>query len=223
MISPARRAAAFLAKAITGIAVPEACAQSDKAEHSCEKAAKIVARGKPDTKEDWAWSTILACGPDGGLALRDAWEMTRTSADTAELETVFARLRGFRDAGLFNSASSIFLDAGAAPESRVFSEMLMLSSVSDDTYASWTGMTGGRGDGSGCSLASVADCPSHVGTSLPLDARSRLLSVARRVVADGAMPELVRRAVPGPRVLREDALSDRVPPVHEDAEHAGLR
>lgn len=194
LITPARRAAVFLAIAITGIAVPEACAQADKAEHNCEKAAMIVGRGKPDKKEDWAWSTILGCGPAGGLALRDAWEMTRTSADTAELETVFARLWGFRDAGLFTSARSIFLDAGAAPESRVFSGMLMLSSVSDDTYATWAGMTGGRGDGSNCSLASVANRPSHVGMSLPNDARSRLDSAARQIAADRAAPEVVRRA-----------------------------
>ncbi|MBI2408710.1 MAG: hypothetical protein HYV19_10460 [Gemmatimonadetes bacterium] len=194
MPSPVQLLALYCMLAITPLAVTKACAQADKVEHACEKAAKIVARGKPEKKEDWAWSTILGCGATGGLALRDAWQATRMSADTAALEAVFARLWLFRDAALFASAKSISLDPGAKPESRVFSLMLMLTSSSDDVHPEWAGLVGSPDAGRACWVGRVANLHSYAGASMPTDARTQLANAARQLAADGTTPELVRRA-----------------------------
>jgi hypothetical protein len=177
-----------------GAAASAACAQADKSEHSCAKAAKVVARGKPEKKDDWAWATIVGCGSAASPALRDAWARTRTSADTNELEDTYAQLWSIRDAALFDAAKSIFMDADATPQSRVFSGMLLLSSVSDDVYATYGQMTASVGVQSVCSLGSVADRTHYLGTALPTDAPTQLQAIAQQLIKDPATPTLVRSA-----------------------------
>ena len=61
----------FLASATTAFS-QKSDDGSGNDDHSCDKAAKILARGKPQKKEEWAYSTISRCA--GGAAnLATAW------------------------------------------------------------------------------------------------------------------------------------------------------
>jgi hypothetical protein len=163
------------------------------AAHDCAAAARIVRHGHPDKKEEWAWATLMGCGAAGGDAAREAWLSQRAERDTAQLEGVFGRLWSFRDASLFDAAMSIAGDASAAPQSRVYSAMMLLEQLLDHDqpdykYFSTTGEFGV------CRIGSVFGRQIAVGTPLAPDARTRAHGLAQSLAADAAAPSEVRSA-----------------------------
>lgn len=170
-----------------------AAAQSNKLEHDCKKAVKIVERGKPDRKEEWAWSTVLGCGAEGGTAARDAWLQMRTETEPRQLEALYGRLWSFRDGALFDAAQSVATDASASPESRVYSAMLLLVLLFDrrDPEYDYFISVGKYGV---CRVGSVDDRVIFSGSPLPADARERVRLVGRQLQSDVSGPAIVQSA-----------------------------
>ena len=216
--------------------VTTAGAQAHKPERDCATAAKIVARGKPQPKDDWAWSTVLGCGRAASAPVRAAWEATRTRADTLALGALYDRLWSLRDSALFDAAARIFADAAAAPQSRVFSGMLLLSSVSPHSHTSFGTITAATVPGSVCSRGFVVNPPANQGTALPSSARAQVHAMARHFAADRTAPRVVglaARCIAEHIEIEDDALvkesttptplpavrvEGQVPPLHTSAE-----
>ncbi len=179
-----------LAIASIGVGVPKANAQSDKDQHDCKKAIQIVARGKPDKKEEWAWATVLGCGAAGGVAARDAWMQARTEVDTRSLEELYSRLWSFRDSALFNAAHGIFADAVASPQGRVYSAMLLVSllfDAQDPTYEFFSSTK----SLDICRTGSVAGRIVSHGGPLPSDAEERTRRAAQTILHGSTAPAIV--------------------------------
>lgn len=170
-----------------------AAADSARRAQHCRNAIPIVARGKPETKDDWAWSTVLGCGAAGGIAARDAWRRTRTETDLRRLEELYGRLWSMRDAALFEAARSIATDPNASAPSRVYSTMMIMGQLfdrEDPEYASFTSV----GAGHVCAIGIVYDRSIYAGQPLPAHARQRGLQVGQRLANDARNPAIVRSA-----------------------------
>lgn len=178
---------------LAGGGAPDAGAQSDRHQQQCEKARKIVERGKPDRKEEWAWSTVPGCGAGGGLAARDAWLLARTEADPARLEKLYSRLWSFRDASLFEAARTIATDPSASAPSRVYSGMMLVVQLLDREDPNYDWFTK-AGAGGVCRIGSVDDRVVRTGQPLPPDARQLGLRVGQHLASDASAPAIVRSA-----------------------------
>jgi hypothetical protein len=176
---------------------PRADAQVDldslRAAHNCAAALRIVQHGNPDTKEDWAWSTLPGCGAAASGAARDAWLVQRTVTDTVQIAETFNRLWSFRDASLFEAAMGMAADASATYQSRVFSVMMLVEQLLDGElteyrYFSTTPATGV------CRIGDVFDRQIRVGTPLAADARQRAHTLAQSLAASTDAPAAVQSA-----------------------------
>lgn len=188
-----QRVALIAGLSLAGAVASDAAAQSDKHEQQCKKAVKIVERGKPGRKEAWAWSTVLGCGAEGGVAARDAWLLARAGVDPTQLEDLFSRLWSFRDAALFEAARGIATDPSASAPSRVYSAMMLVAQLLDrknPNYAWFTSV----GMGGVCRIGSVYDRALYAGRPLPSDARQLGLQVGRQLSNDAGAPATVRSA-----------------------------
>lgn len=172
---------------------PHATAQADRHQHDCKKAVHIVERGKPEKKDDWAWSTVLGCGAEGGVAARGAWLQARSETDTAQLEALYSRLWSFRDAALFDAARSLATDASASAQSRVYSSMLLIGLLLDNKDPQY-GFFTTVGTYGVCRVGSVYDRSIADGTPLPSDARELVRSVGRQLQAETSAPAIVQSA-----------------------------
>ncbi len=178
------------------VAVPptlRAASDSARRTQACRNAVPIVARGKPETKDEWAWSTVLGCGAEGGVAARDAWLRTRMETDLRKIEELYSRLWSMRDATLFEAARSIATDPTAPAPSRVYSVMMLVAQLfdrEDPTYA-WFTSVGAHGV---CRIGSVDDRVIYAGQPLPIHARQRGLQVGQRLASDARNPAIVRSA-----------------------------
>lgn len=183
----------LFASMLLGTGAVTVCAQSDKDEHNCKKATQIVAKGKPDKKQEWAWAMVLGCGAEGGTAARNAWLTVRTVTDTSELEALYSRVWSFRDAALFEAARSTLGDASASPQSRVYSAMLLIAQLFDRDGPSYKYFTT-VGIYGVCRMAFVSDRTIATGTALPADARQRTRTVAQDVLSNASAPPIVQSA-----------------------------
>ena len=183
----------LLAALLSGTAAACVGAQADKNGHNCKKATQIVAKGKPDKKEEWAWAMVLGCGAEGGAAARDAWRTVRTATDTRELEALYSRVWSFRDAALFEAARSTLGDASATAQSRVYSAMLLIAQLFDRRDSFYGDLTD-TGPYRVCRVGSVYDRIIATGTALPTDARQRARLVAQRVLSSASTPSIVQNA-----------------------------
>ena len=183
----------LLATVLSGTGASTVGAQSDKNEHNCKKATHIVAKGKPDKKEEWAWAMVLGCGAEGGTAARDAWLTVRTVTDTSELESLYSRVWSFRDAALFEAARSTLSDASASAQSRVYSAMLLIAQIFDRKDSSYGDLTN-TGPYNVCRVQIVYDRTITIGTALPVDARQRTRAVAQSVLSSASAPSIVQNA-----------------------------
>lgn len=199
--------AIIAAVSIAGAGVTNGNAQVNKQAHDCKKAMEIVAKGKPNKKEDWAWATVLGCGAAGGVAARDAWLRTRAETDTSQLEALYRRLWSFRDAALFGAARSIMTDASASPQSRVYSAMLLLVQVFDRRDPEYGDFVS-TNTYSVCRVGSVYDRVIVTGSALPADARQQLRAAAHGILSNANAPISVQGAARC--VDQEIMLDDRV-------------
>ena len=199
---------AFISVVSTGGAnVPDGAAQVGRQELICKRATQIVQKGKPDSKEEWAWATVVGCGAAGGVAAGDAWLQMRAETDTSQLEALYSRLWSFRDAALFAAARSIMTDASAIPQSRVYSAMLLLVQVFDLSYPEYSDFVSTR-TYSVCQVGSVYDRVIVTGSSLPVDARQQLRAAAQAILSNASAPNIVQSAARC--VDQEIMLDDRV-------------
>jgi len=189
----ARRVGVFIAASMCGLTVIEACVKTACEEHNCRRATQIVAKGKPEKKEEWAWAMVLGCGADGGLAARDAWMKLRTVTDTSDLEELYGRVWSFRDAALFEAARRSLGDPSATAQSRVYSAMMLVSQLFDNMGPSYTDFIS-AGPNKVCRVSSVYDRGITTGAALPADARQRVRAAALGVLSSASVPTIVQNA-----------------------------
>ena len=183
----------LLAALLSGTAAACVGAQADKNGHNCKKATQIVAKGKPDKKEEWAWAMVLGCGAEGGAAARDAWLTVRTVTDTSELEALYSRVWSFRDAALFEAARSTLGDASASAQSRVYSAMMLIVQLFDEDYPTYADFAS-TGPNRVCLIGDVYGRIIATGTALPADAQQRARFVAKGVLSSASAPAIVQSA-----------------------------
>lgn len=98
-------------------------------DHSCAKAAKILARGKPQQKENWAYATIAGC-TDGAASLARAWEDPPT--DSLALWHLLAGSWRVRDRRIV-SAVAVTVTNGSRPHAVRFAAVNILLAQYDRT------------------------------------------------------------------------------------------
>jgi hypothetical protein len=184
-------------------------AQPDKTAHDCKRAEQIVAKGKPEKKDEWAWGTVVGCGAEGGIAAHDAWIQARTVTDTSQLHALYRRLWNIRDSALFDAAQHIFVDQSASPQSRVYSAMLLLVQLFDHkspVYADFVSTT----TYSVCQVNGVYGRTIYTGTPLLANAAQLVRSAAQGVLASSGASAIVQSAARC--VDQELMLNDRLHP-----------
>jgi hypothetical protein len=164
-----------------------------RAAHTCEAALRIVQRGHPDKKEDWAWSTLPGCGAAASGAARDAWLVQRTVTDTLQIAETFSRLWSFRDASLFEAAMGVAADASATVESRIVSVMMLVEQLLDHELTEYRYFSTTPGTGV-CRIGDVFDRQIRVGTPLAVDARQRAHTLAQSLAGATTAPAAVQSA-----------------------------
>ena len=161
-----------------------------RAAHTCASALRIVRVGHPSKNEEWAWSTLPACGTAASSAARDAWLLQRSVTDTLQVASVFDRLWSFRDAFLFDAAMSVAGNASATTESRVFSVMMLAEQLLDRPFTDYRYFSTMPRFGV-CRIADVFDRHIQVGTPLAPDARKRARTLAQSLAANSSAPASV--------------------------------
>ena len=85
-----------------------AAAQNDQNDHSCDKAAKIVANGHPAKKEVWAYSLLITCS-GGATTLAGAW--SSPPADTDAFHALAGSSYSVADHRIVSAVIAVALDS----------------------------------------------------------------------------------------------------------------
>ena len=141
-------AAVLLATAQAAHAQRGAPGSAPSDEHDCKRASAIVSKGKPDTKEVWAFLTVMNCPADVGSAGAAAIRLMRTVSDTAVLFDTWAHLTRVVDASIMAAYLEVLADKSSSPVARAWSAGAILSMES----------TGLRSTGYGQLTTAGADC-----------------------------------------------------------------
>lgn len=174
-------------------------------DHSCDKAAKILARGKPQQKENWAYATIAGCR-GGAASLATAWQDPPT--DSIALWHLLAGSWRVRDRRIVSAVAATVTN-GSLPHAVRFAAVNILLSQYDRTsrvISDWDPEKGAVGRASdlymkdGEQPVGVVDRQLIASTILQLshtDADPWMQSLAKIVAVDmGWRPYRLRRRPP---------------------------
>lgn len=90
-------------------------AQDDKDDKSCSKAARIIAKGHPEHKEEWAYAVIGRC-PGGAGVLAAAW--SPLPSDSSTFANLISGSADLADRRILDAALGAFADAALPPTRR---------------------------------------------------------------------------------------------------------
>jgi hypothetical protein len=175
-----------------------ASAQDSRADHDCTKAARIVAKGHPEKMQEVAYTTLLSCPTESAQVFIGVISDLRTSTDTAAFKWLLLEGTEFRDGTVFEAARAVAQDAGATPEARAYS-LVMLDRLLDranyrPVLLPRAGIDAAAIRTRECRSVSVTDIAQQPGaTPLPSDASARLHALASRLANDASAPPLLRR------------------------------
>jgi len=93
-------------------------------DHSCDKAAKILARGKPQRKENWAYSTIAGCAEGAGY-VATAWG--DPPADSVSLWNLVWGSGRVRDRRIVGAVAATVMDASLPHTVRISALSVLLT------------------------------------------------------------------------------------------------
>jgi len=110
-------AAVFAILTFSTVILPQKSDQgSGNDDHSCKKAAKILTRGRPEKKEEWAYTTISGCA-EGAMYLAIAWRNPPT--DSVALFHLHSGSMEVRDHRIVDAVTGIVTDASLPRAVRV--------------------------------------------------------------------------------------------------------
>lgn len=161
----------------------------------CEAAERILVEGGSIGSLERAASSIPRCRDRGGRALARALRVHAHSYRVALLDTITGAAAQLRDAAVYESALEVAGSVNSSPPARVFAFRTLLYSLNPllrFTYAELSGV----GEKANCSghSATTHDLRHWTGARFPADYGDRIRELARRVSADPATPDPVRRA-----------------------------
>lgn len=119
-----------LACAVVGMLLltSRAIAQADDpSDHSCDKAAKIVAKGHPEKKDQWALQTLVSCA-GGAAALATDWSPAPT--DDTELLVLAASSGQLADERVLNVVLSAVQNSALPQSTRRIAMNVVLAQYS---------------------------------------------------------------------------------------------
>jgi hypothetical protein len=194
--------AAIIALCIVGSGRPSA-AQTETVERDCDKAAKIIEKGHPEKKEEWAYNYITRCGAEGARAVSAGMLTLRQQRDTSVLDAFMWQADNWRDATVMEAATQVATDVGASPEARVFAVRHLIGLLRPQikfTYGHLTASSDStQANGvvvyeMGCRAALGSEGADVSATALPTDYVARIRSTLRGLRSDPATPTPVRNA-----------------------------
>jgi hypothetical protein len=183
------------------------CAQEkekDDSDKSCEKAAKIIRKGHPEKKEEWALGVLTNCGKAGADAFVDGIAQQATVSDTLALETFYSHVDVWRDATIMNASLDLARNVTATPTARVFAVRHLVQlvrartrfpygelvrgstvTVTPDSMTTYT---------PGCVAWHGSEIPDQSATSLPADYPTTIRTALTTLVNDPATPDMLKKA-----------------------------
>lgn len=172
---------------------------------TCDKAARIVEKGHPAQKEADAFLTLSGCGTVGANAIAAGLLTYANETDPVVLDAFMSQADNWRDAAIFDAATTLATNGSATPAARVFAVRHLLKLTHPYFTYSYGGLTAGDSttaapDGTvlttiGCSTALGSESPDRVGTPLPADYATRIQTTLSSLAASPATPTVVRNAV----------------------------
>ena len=170
--------------------------------NDCRLAIQIVSRGTPDAHRDWALMKIAACGREGAAALAPVLLSLRTTRDTAVLNRYFAPTRLLRDRRIFEAATRMATDPGAATEARVFAIRTLVWALNPGYFLHYGDLAGGARRRN-CTGSFGTHVDLSKGEPLPADYAQEVRRVGIALNADPSVPAEVRSAAVCARLLRQ--------------------
>ena len=176
-------------------------AQKKSSDKDCDKAARIVAKGHPQKKEEDAFATLVGCGATGGNAIASGIAQYTTETDLVALDAFMHQADNWRDSTVMAAMTAL---AAATPQARVFAVRHLITRVQPSIVYSYAGLTAGNStttdaEGTtittqGCRAQMSSDSGNFVGTPLPSDYVARARQTLASLVAGTSTPTVVRNA-----------------------------
>jgi hypothetical protein len=158
----------------------------------CEKAAKIVEKGKPDKKELGAWEFLWRCGSAAGPAAAAGIRAMRTETEFEVLSRTMPMIWYFLDPEVLQAQLDVANDRSATPLARVFAVRGLGSFVtSPELVVDFDELMTLADD---CGLGRMTHGQVRQGGSLPSDYEARVIAALERLAWDASAPSSVRSA-----------------------------
>ncbi len=183
------------------------CAQDkekDDSDKSCEKAAKIIAQGHPEKKEEWALGVLTNCGKTGADAFVAGIAQQAIVNDTLALETFYSHVDVWRDATIMNALLDLARNTTATPAARVFAVRHLIQLVRTRTRFPYGELVRGSTvtvtpDSMttytpGCVAWHGSEIPDQSATPLPADYQITIRTALATLVNDPATPDALKKA-----------------------------
>ena len=178
--------------------------EKDDTDKSCEKAAKIVTKGHPEKKEEWALGVLTNCGRAGADAFMAGIAQEAAVSDTIALETFFSHVDVWRDATIMNASLDLARTTTATPAARVFAVRHLIQLVRTRTRFRYGELVRGSTvtvtpDSMatfkpGCVAWHGSEIPDQSATPLPADYQTTIRTALATLVNDPATPDMLKKA-----------------------------
>jgi len=171
----------------------------------CVSAAAIVAKGRPNEADSWAYAALQPCGSVGPKAFVQGIAKYKDETDIAALEDFMTQVDNWTDASVFQAVTELAMDSTATQQVRVFAvrhliyllEPLMLYNYAGLTRKADTTVTAEMSTWQdvGC-VGAMRSAPygSFKGAPLPVDYKRRIRATAASLVSSPTVPMRVRYA-----------------------------
>jgi hypothetical protein len=191
------------------IASSSVAAQSREPDR-CAKAAKVISKGHPAERDNWAFLELSVCGVVGANAFAAGIAHYRTETNIDALDRFFwFGPDNWRDATILTVVTRLANDRTATPQARVFAVRHLIGLLQPRIVFSYADLTQGAdttitADGTtyysfGCAAQMVSHGGgSLAGAPLPPDAEARIRATLHALAEDPAVPKPVRNAAQCP-------------------------
>lgn len=170
----------------------------------CDKAARIVAKGHPEKKEQDALATLAGCGVAGASAFAAGIAQYTTETDVPTLAAFMDRVDNWRDSTVMEAVVALATNTAASPQARVFAVRYLITRLQPSLFYSYAGLTAGptttiNAEGTtltttGCRASAISDPGDLSATPLPADYADRVIQTLTLLINASTTPIEVRNA-----------------------------
>ena len=176
---------------VAGAQTPPGTPPDDK---DCKKAARIVEKGKPEKKEEWAFAVLPACAPATSVpAAVSAIAAMHAEQDTSALYHVWTPFFGVLDVAITNAFVDGIADRAATQEARVVAALGLVAQVTDATIV--ITYAAAAGSGGACQIGMWSATRTTIGNAPTQSTATSVLSRLGPLADDPTAPAAVRSAV----------------------------